>query len=519
MRPTAPGSGRGPRLHPARRGARYRQTCRYRRGGDETDAAGDTSSDDGAGNAQGKLDPTPVITHRQEQGGRLREGGPQALTAPPRGDDGEPRRGPPGRRPPRRGSRRGGGRRGGPAGARRPPGRGATGDRAAARRSRSTSMCSATPRIPGATPDPAATARSIASGLLMRSGSTTTCPGCAPLGSRWSTVRCQMPAKGDHGNITADLAAETGDRDLRPVGERVPLRQDDAEQHRAEDDAVEVTVLLRPVPDDRCIGPPLPDRLDGVVPRAGRHEDLDARDGEAHRSQRAVEDPVGHGADPQGHLLPAPSPCGSHVLAGPVDLGQDHPRPLRQDAPRRRQLGSAWSAIEERDAQVPLQRTDLLRERRSGDVQPARGSGEAPLLGHGEEVPELAQVHRTRYRRRQGPGGRGVRPGLTGLWFYVTAHAVDRRVPRYDYLVGVLPRPVEQPVRSWPGSARSRGVPGGTTCARTRPVNCCWPRPLPRPAPRPSARRPCSRSSAGSSRSTVHSWRSPTRWATATTPW
>ena len=37
--------------------------------------------------------------------------------------------------------------------------------------------------------------------------------------------------------------------------------------------------------------------------------------------------------------------------------------------------------------------------------------------------------------------------------------------------------------------------------------------------PRPSARRPCSRSSAGSSRSTVHGWRSPTRWATATTPW
>ena len=100
-------------------------------------------------------------------------------------------------------------------------------------------------------------------------------------------------------------------------------------------------MLLRPVPDDRCVGPRLPDRLDGVVPRAGRDEDLDARDGDAHRSQRAVEDPVGHGADPQGHLLPAVRPRGPHVLACPVDLGQDHPRPLRQDAPRWRQLGSA----------------------------------------------------------------------------------------------------------------------------------------------------------------------------------
>ena len=93
-------------------------------------------------------------------------------------------------------------------------------------------------------------------------------------------------------------------------------------------------MLLRPAPDDRCIGPRLPDRLDGVVPRAGRHDDLDARDVGAHRPQRAVEDPFGHRADSQGHLLPAREPCGSHVLAGPVDLGQYHPRPLRQDATR-----------------------------------------------------------------------------------------------------------------------------------------------------------------------------------------
>ncbi len=158
-------------------------------------------------------------------------------------------------------------------------------------------------------------------------------------------------------------------------------------------------MLLRAAPDDRCIGARLPDRLDGVVPRAGRHGDLDARDVGAHRSQRAVEDPFGHRADTQGQLLPARRPCGPHVLTGPVGLCQYHPRALGQDATRRRQFGSAWSPIEERDAQVTLQRTDLLGDRRSGDVQPARGSGEATLLGHGEEVPELAQVHRTRYRR------------------------------------------------------------------------------------------------------------------------
>ena len=158
-------------------------------------------------------------------------------------------------------------------------------------------------------------------------------------------------------------------------------------------------MLRRPAPDDRRIGPRLPDRLDGVVPRAGRHGDLDTGDGEAHRSQRAVENPLGHRADPENYLLPGRGHCGSHVLAGPVDLGQDHPRPLREDATRRRQLGSARSAVEERDAQVPLQRTDLLGERRSGDAQTARGRGETPLLSHGEEGPELPQIHSTRYRR------------------------------------------------------------------------------------------------------------------------
>ena len=261
-------------------------------------------------------------------------------------------------------------------------------------------MCSATPRIPGATTDPAATARTHRLGAVDEVRLDDDLPRLRS--SRQQVVHDGLPDAGEggpreHHHASRRPSPATGI--CRPVGERVSLRQDDAERHRTEDDAVEVPVLLRPAPDDRRICPRLPDRLDGVVPRAGRHDDLDARDRGAHRPQRAVEDPIGHRADSQRHLLPARGRCGSHVLAGPVDLGQDHPRPLRQDTPRRRQFGSARRAIEERDAQVPLQRTDLLGERRSGDVQPARGSGESPLLGHGEEVPELAQVHSARYRR------------------------------------------------------------------------------------------------------------------------
>ena len=115
-------------------------------------------------------------------------------------------------------------------------------------------------------------------------------------------------------------------------------------------------------------------------------------------------------------------------------------------------------AIEERDAQVPLQRTDLLRERRSGDVQPARGSGEAPLLGHGEEVPELAQVHRTRYRRDRDRAVERVRRRTHRPVVLRQGARGGPPRPRYEYLIGVVPRPVEQPVRSWLGAARYRAV-------------------------------------------------------------
>src|SRR5687768_17847761 len=60
---------------------------------------------------------------------------------------------------------------------------------------------------------------------------------------------------------------------------------------RAEDDTLQVAVRLRPVPDDRGIGPRLTDGLDGVVPRTGADDDLDARNGRADEPQRAVEDP------------------------------------------------------------------------------------------------------------------------------------------------------------------------------------------------------------------------------------
>ena len=117
---------------------------------------------------------------------------------------------------------------------------------------------------------------------------------------RQQVVHGALPDAGEGGQREHHhgFVAESGDQDIGPVGERMPLRQDDSEQHGAEDDTVEVSVLLRPAPDDRGIGSSLPDGLDGVVPRAGGDEDFGPGDGKAEDPQRAVEDPLRHGADP-----------------------------------------------------------------------------------------------------------------------------------------------------------------------------------------------------------------------------
>ena len=66
--------------------------------------------------------------------------------------------------------------------------------------------------------------------------------------------------------------------------------------------------------------------------------------------------------------------CGS--TAAP-DRGRTHPA----------------GAIEQLLAELALQAADLRAHTRLGDVQPLRGAREAPVVGNGDEVLELAQLH------------------------------------------------------------------------------------------------------------------------------
>jgi hypothetical protein len=54
---------------------------------------------------------------------------------------------------------------------------------------------------------------------------------------------------------------------------------------------------------------------------------------------------------------------------------------------------AARAALEQGDVQVPFQGLNLLGQRRRGDAQRAGGPPEVSCLGHGNEVPELSELH------------------------------------------------------------------------------------------------------------------------------
>ena len=58
---------------------------------------------------------------------------------------------------------------------------------------------------------------------------------------------------------------------------------------------------------------------------------------------------------------------------------------------------AARQALEQRPAELALERGDLLRERGLGDEQALGRRGERPLLDDGDEILELAEVHSYKY--------------------------------------------------------------------------------------------------------------------------
>ena len=83
----------------------------------------------------------------------------------------------------------------------------------------------------------------------------------------------------------------------------------------------------------------------------------------------------------------------ARVLDRGVDGGEDLARALEQHLAGGRELDAARGAVEQRLSELGLEAADLLRERRLGDVQAFGGAAEVPLLGDGDEVAQVPELH------------------------------------------------------------------------------------------------------------------------------
>jgi len=96
--------------------------------------------------------------------------------------------------------------------------------------------------------------------------------------------------------------------------------------------------------------------------------------------------------DPQ--LTAEPTTGLARVSHGDIELRERRARLGEKDLACRRERDLPLSTREELDADLALQLTDLLTERRLSGFEPLRGPAEIQLLGDGDEVPEMAQFDR-----------------------------------------------------------------------------------------------------------------------------
>ena len=101
-------------------------------------------------------------------------------------------------------------------------------------------------------------------------------------------------------------------------------------------------------------------------------------------------DGPGEGDPDLAGLAPGRAP---DLVARVVELREDRAGLLQEEAPRLREPDAPPVPFEQRRAQLVLDRLDLLAERRLAHVQAARGPAEVELLGDGDEVAQLADVH------------------------------------------------------------------------------------------------------------------------------
>lgn len=86
-------------------------------------------------------------------------------------------------------------------------------------------------------------------------------------------------------------------------------------------------------------------------------------------------------------------PALSRRVDGPLHRGEDVARVLVEDAPLREQHHASRCALEERRAQLGLQRANLSTDGRLRHEETFGRAPHVPCLGHGDEVTKLREAH------------------------------------------------------------------------------------------------------------------------------
>ncbi len=97
------------------------------------------------------------------------------------------------------------------------------------------------------------------------------------------------------------------------------------------------------------------------------------------------------GAEPDRAVTPGPE--AGHFLRRRLGLEENPARAQGEAGARLGQPAGAGPAFDEHDAELALERSDLLGESRLRDVQPLGRRREAHRVGDREEIAEVAELH------------------------------------------------------------------------------------------------------------------------------
>jgi hypothetical protein len=135
----------------------------------------------------------------------------------------------------------------------------------------------------------------------------------------------------------------------------------------------------------------------GIGLRAGEERveaDVDGREARAPDPEDAREDvQIGRRHEPDGQLADLAAAGAARRAHGALRV-REHPAHLVEERmPRGGELDAAVRAMEQVDAELAFELSDLLAERRLRHVQARRGAAEVQLLRDGQEVAEVAELH------------------------------------------------------------------------------------------------------------------------------